>query len=300
MKDQLASVCRQALPSILLDPSVRIFDIEVIPLTSSRFDSAEPKTNYLVSIKTNDASMVRGRARSLKGSYKERLEAILDNYAKHATIPATVFVEIRGPESNSVERLLLISELILAGNLSSFSPIVRAAERNDIKYIQIRGRHLIAPSPAIAEFLESYIQDHKRHVRSVLDLFAGTAVATKVICRVGEPQNVVVVDNDQAKIEHCRRHVSHSSVQFSITDAMTYPLTEPIDLVVADPYYEDVEEFLNRQLGSITRFAQTFLLVPGNIEDRVWNDRIVTLLERAGFIVTDHALYGQVILEATH
>jgi 16S rRNA G966 N2-methylase RsmD len=300
LQAELAALCRQVLPSILLDPGVRILAVEVSPLSTSRFDSEEPKTCYLVSIETNDASMVRGRARSLKGSYKERLEAVLDDHAKRAAPGTIVFLEIRGPESNSVERLLPISEMTIGGKLSKSSPIVRAAESNGIGYIQIRGRHLIAPSPAIAEFLENYAEKHIGNIRSVLDLFAGTAVATKVICRVAHPESVIVVDNDSAKIEHCRRHISHPSVKFSTSDAMTYPITAPIDLVVADPYYEDVEEFLSRQLKAMARFAQNILLVPGNVEDRIWNDRMSSLLEQGGYTVAQHALYGQVVLEASH
>lgn len=299
LKSELVQLCRKALTPITLDPGIRILNVEVESLISARFGFEKPERYYLVSIDTNDASMLRGKARSLKGSYKERLEGILDHYAKRLDPTTSVFVEVRGPESNSVERLIPLPEMMLTGKLSDASPIVRAAKANQIQYIQIRGRHLIAPSPAIAEFLETYGRNKAADIRSVVDLFAGTAVATKVLDRVAHPERVTVVENDPAKLENCRRHVRNPVVEFLLADAMSYSFENRVSLVVADPYYEDVEEFLKRQLKKMAARVDSLLLVPGNVEDRIWNDRMARMLRQAGYQVQEHALYGQVILEAS-
>jgi 16S rRNA G966 N2-methylase RsmD len=298
LRRNLISLCESALTKIVLDPEVRILGVDVEEISSSRFDLESLRKSYIVTIRTNDASMVRGKARSLKGSYKERIEAILDNRAKELDSQSGVFVEILGPESSNVERLVPIADMIRARKLTENSPIVRAAKENAIPYIQIRGRHLIAPSPAIASFLSSFGSAHRENIKTVLDLFAGTAVATKVLCRVANPEKIVVLDNDAAKIENCKRHITDKRVEVVRGDAMNYKFSEQVDLVVADPYYEDVEEFLSRQLKAMARVARILLLVPGNVEDRAWNGRMTNILESTDYRTMQHALFGQVILEA--
>lgn len=298
LRSELVRLCEEVIPSVTLDPAIKIFSVEVDMIATERFGSQEPRTSYIVSVRVNDASMLRGKARSLKGSYKERVEGILDNYAKRSDPSVDVFLEIRGPESNSVERLVPVSDMVRSGKVSALSPIVRTAERNAIPYIQIRGRHLIAPSPAIAEFLEQYARDNSKAIDTAIDLFAGTAVATKTLFRVATPRRVLVVDNDPSKLANWKRHLHDDRAEFLLADAMEYVFQYPTDLVVADPYYEDVEEFLNRQLGNLAKIAKTILLVPGNVEDRLWNARMATLVQQSGYKVSEHTLYGQVILEA--
>jgi hypothetical protein len=298
IENELVSLCKQSLASIVVDPTVKIRGIEVSAFLAERFDSAEPKPYYIVSIHTNDASMVRGMARSFKGSYKERLEGVLDSHAKRHNPANSVHVEIRGLESNSVERLVPIADILRLGKLSKSSPIVLTAESNGISYIQIRGRHLIAPSPAVAEFLERYGSENAAGIRTAVDLFAGTAIATKVLCRVAKPSEVFVIDNDPVKLQNSRVHLRDDRVSFLQEDAMGYVFPQSTDLVVADPYYEDVERFLHLQLPNMKGRVANLLLVPGDVEDRLWNSRMAALVSDAGYSVKEHALYGQVILEA--
>jgi len=208
-----------------------------------------------------------------------------------------VYVDIRGPETDTVERLVSISDMLNSGRLSPSSPIVRVAEANDISYIQIRGRHLIAPSPAIAHFLEHYVKENATEIRTLVDLFAGTAIATKIACRAGRPESITVVENDPIKLENSRLHFSDSRVKFVLADAMSYPFKKRINLVIADPYYEDVERFLNLQLGTMVLYVENLILIPGNVENATWNANMAAIVRDAGYRIREHALYGQVIFE---
>jgi hypothetical protein len=299
VKSELRKLCEDSLAFIVLDPAVRILGVTVAEFESPRFGSAEAKPYYIVSIETNDASILRGAARSLKGSYKERIEGLLDIHVKQVNPSASVYVEIRGPESNSVERLVPLRDMLRAGRLSKSSPIVRIAEQYDIGYIQIRGRHLIAPSPAIAEFLARRTDEHLGKWRTVVDLFAGTAITTKVLCRLAKPDRIFVVDNDPVKLNNAEIHVRDPRAIFLLEDAMTYKFPPKTDLVVADPYYEDVEKFLRLQLRNMAENVGSLLLVPGNVENELWNARMSRLVSDAGYVVAEHSLYGQVIIYAT-
>lgn len=296
--ERLVEVCRQILEEITLAPTVKIKGIDLEVLRSPHFDSEQVTTSYVVTVSTNDATMVRGAVEKYKGSYKERIEAVLDRIVKEMDPNGRAQFNIVGPESGTVDRLVSVRSLINAKKLPLTAPIVRTARQNGIDYIQIRGRHLIAPSPAVAKFLERYVMTHPDCVRSMADLFAGTAIATRVLLRMANPHKVFVIDNDPRKIRRIRKQVTDKRVMIQEGDALNCALSDEYDLAVADPYYEDVLEFLDKQIDNIRRTVRVLLLVPGNVEDRVWNDSIHRRLELFGFHVVSHEMYGQVILEA--
>ena len=298
LADRLIATCREALKHILLAPSVEIRAIDVAVIHTTRFDSTTPNCCYLVTVNTNDATMVRGAVRSYKGSYKERLEAVLERLVKEYDPEGTVHVDIAGPETSTVDRLIPIRSFLQAKKLSSASPIVRTANEHGIEYIQIRGRHLIAPSPAIAQFLERYAKENSKTLRRVADLFAGTAIATKVLLRTASPEKIVLVENDPMKVERIRHHIKDRTVEILEADALEFSFIDKYDLAVADPYYEDVELFLEKQIDNLRRSVRVLLLVPGNVEDVLWNARIRSRLESFHYHVVSHELYGQVIFEA--
>jgi len=295
--DRLTETCRELLSQIALAPSVTVRDIAIDSISSPRFDSSTPKTCYIVTIETNDATLLRGAVNQYKGNYKERIEAVLDHLVKQVEPECSVHVDISGPAIQPIDRLIPIRSFIESKKLSSASPIVKTAKRNQIPYIQIRGRHLIAPSPAIEALLEHYLSRAPR-IRRAADFFAGTGIATKVLLRVAEPERIVLIDNDPQKIRRIQEHVRDERVEVMLADASQFSFCEPYDLAVADPYYEDVELFLDAQLDNLRRLVRTLLLVPGNVEDRVWNRGVLARLESVNYEVAVHELYGQVIFEA--
>lgn len=295
--ERLTLLCRDALREIVLSPSVEIRDIEVEVLASPRFDSEVSRRYYVVRISTNDPAMVRGAVARFKGSYKERIEAVLSREVAQTEPEAKAYVEIDGPETTTVDRLIPVQSFVRSKRLSPNAPIVKTAIRNEIGYIQIRGRHLIAPSPAIAEFLETYAKENARTIRRAVDFFAGTGIASKVLLRVARPDRIVLIENDPQKINGIRRHLNDKRVEILESDALRFSFIEEYDLAVADPYYEDVHSFLDIQLDNLNRFVDVLLLVPGNVEDRAWNASVLSRIERAKREVKTHELYGQVIFE---
>jgi 16S rRNA G966 N2-methylase RsmD len=294
---QLKSVCIEAFRPILLDPAVRIIDVDVTPLSVERVDSQKAATCYVVRVRTNNATLLRGDSQLFKGSYKERVEGLLDFLIKRYDANAWVHLEIMGPAPSSVERMIPIGTLISAGKITHDSPLASIASVYQIPRALLRGRHLVGPSPAVANLCE--IIARRRHPpESILDLFAGTGIATKVFCQLAEPKQAIVVECDKAKIRHLRTYLREPCIRFWAADArsVNLPRTD-FDLVVADPYYEDVLDFLSVQLRWIIRRAKLFLLVTGGVENLQWNKLVARVLQRAGLRPKRHSIFGQTILE---
>lgn len=295
IESHLMEVCHELLRSIIVDPDITIFGVDVRSDLQPRFESGEAKLCFFVRIRTNDVSMVRGSARSYKGSYKERLEGALTFVAAAAQPGSVVMVDIEGEETSSVERLSSPSRLIAANRVSADSPLILTARRYNIPDILIRGRHIIAPSPAIAQFLENW--KGRENCTRILDMFGGTGLATKVACTYPQAECIEFVDIDGEKIDRARQHIHDIRVRFIHADAFDLVLENGYDLVIADPYYEDVLRFVDKKASQIFRSVRCLLLVPGNIEDRHWNSRVCARLGEYGFAIQEHSAFGQVMLE---
>src|SRR5260370_32028493 len=166
-------------------------------------------------------------------------------------------------------------------------------------YVLLRGRHMVGPSPALASVVEKLISD-RRSIGSVLDLFAGTGIVSKVVCKLGNPKEVVIVEKDPIKVARMSRYLRDPRVRFTVGDATLMKLPrKPFDLVVADPYYEDALEFLSNQLSWITARARLFLLVSGGVEDLEWNNDVRVTLRRGGLKDTAPVEFVQVCFEST-
>ena len=296
LEAELAELCREALKLIVLDPNTRIVSVVARSFRSVRFDSPQERTIYVITVTTNDRTMVTG-AVGYKGSYKERLEGLLDYVAKRESPLAEVHIDIEGPESESTQKLLDVEELIAAGKVDCNSPVVMTARNFDIPNILVRGRHVIAPSPAIAKYLSVLLEEEGQQVGSVLDLFGGTGLAAKVVCKLGDPSRVVVVEKDPRNLRLMREHVHDQRVAFVLGDAFTYEVAEEFDLAIVDPYYEDVLEFIRLRLDSILERTRIVLLVPGNVEDIAWNADVEGTLRDKGVRIGRFEAFGQVVLD---
>src|SRR5208337_2806504 len=144
-KGDLLKVCRKAFDSVILDPSVKIKRILLKKGTARECHHGLSQKSLIVKVFTNDASMLRGAPEAYKGSYKERVEGILDYFVKEADASAHAHLEIVGPETSSVERLVLLSSLVNSGKVSPSSPYVTVGREHGIDYAVIRGRHMIGP-----------------------------------------------------------------------------------------------------------------------------------------------------------
>src|SRR5258707_1065796 len=212
----LARVCRTAFEGIIVDPSVRINRISVVRSGHRGCRHADSEMCLIVRVFTNDASMLKGAAQAYKGSYKERVEGAIDFFVRAANPAAHAYLEIIGPGSLSVERLVPIKKLLQFGKLGPRSPIAIAGQSYGINYCLIRGRHLIGPCPAVSVVLRRLLSREKENIRTVLDIFSGTGLATKVVCLHGHPKEVTVIDNDERKISRMKSHMGSLPVQLKV------------------------------------------------------------------------------------
>lgn len=298
LTDTLTRTCRELVSSLVLDPQTQILDVHVKTVRTTRFDSPKERTCYIVQIDTNDSSMVAGAVDAFKGSYKERLEGALQAALRDSDGEAEVAVDIIGPSGPAVEKLLPLADLEVSCKLSHDAPISAVAREFGIPYILIRGRHWIGPNPALAKVLLSVLRKDATP-QTVLDLFAGTGIVTKVVLQLSPSPLITTVDSDENKTEAMHHHTQSNRVSIITADAFTIPINQHFDLIVADPYYEACVSFLKARGREVRSRARTFVVTGGRIEHESWNERIRRLLSGQGFRVRSETLYGQTLFVCT-
>jgi hypothetical protein len=237
---------------------------------------------------------VSGAVNGFKGSYKERLEGNLEALLRTLGEDADVAVDIRGPYGPTLDKLVEPQALLSAGTLGERSPIYATVREHKLSYVLIRGRHLIGPNPALAAVVGDWLKANSA-ARRAMDLFSGTGIASRVLLRDHPEVVVSAVDADERKTTWLARDIASARLKTITGDALSVPLDDQCDAIIADPYYEDCLGFLEKRGAEIRDRSRQLILVGGRIQHESWNDRVEAATRGCGFSVQRRALYGQMI-----
>src|SRR5712692_6869898 len=86
----LPAICTEIIQSLFARRRAGLLDIDIKAVTTQSFDSAKEQPCYIVRLRTKNASLLRGDGNRFKGSYKERIEGILEFLMKRADPNARV------------------------------------------------------------------------------------------------------------------------------------------------------------------------------------------------------------------
>jgi 16S rRNA G966 N2-methylase RsmD len=292
---KLVELCVETFLSMRL-PLAPITASRVRRLCTESFTREGKARCYVITVETPNPAMLRGSTLAYKGSYKERVEAVIQHYLDHADAGASAHIEIIGPQSGSIDGLLPLQLLVGSGKATPESPVVEVATLYDIPYALVRGRHVIGPSPAVAEIVREAVRTSP--INTMLDLFAGTGIASKVACIESTPNDVTLVEHDPQKLAALKTHLDFAAVSFREENVLTLAIDRPYDLVVADPFYEHVLDLLDTQGETLAAFANRLILASGSVEDLQWNRSVRNRLVSLGFSVRRLVKFGQVLFDA--
>lgn len=292
IKDELRRVAKSYAASLIADPRVRIEEVECERIELDTFEKAESSTAYIVTLRTNDISMLRGQVDSFTGNYKERVEAVLQHTLDVRDSGSRVSVEIVGQDSGRIQKIVSIEELIASGRVQRNSPLARIAAEYGIDSAILRGRHIVGPSPAIARAVEHLIRPHSATL-SVLDLFSGTMITARVILRHNPRPRIVCVDCDSRKFDQFASTLPEDCVKRVVCDAFEFQPVEKFDLTVADPFYEDALAFLDARGAALREKTEALILCSGGSENRSWNQRVELQLRSLQFETSITDLFGR-------
>lgn len=299
IENVLKSECDTMLKEIILDPDKRGYQIECdcIPIKDRR--TGRDIDLYIIKIRTEYPLTIGGEPGGYKGFYKERLEAVLNHIVslhqvEHQVAKVALEVVPTHVREDCLENLVPIERACNKGIITKNSPVYQVARRVGISHVLLRGRHLVGPNPGIVQVLEDICK--KRTPQSVLELFAGTGVASRFLWSKGTP-HIICVDNGPPLDVIKQLFEELDGVEYIMEDAFRFHICEAYDLIVADPYYEDALNFLKAKAQQINSNTATFVFVCGGVEHEYHRHQCKEII-RSSFALEpkEDCLYGQSIL----
>jgi len=262
LKRILLHTCRSLLNDIVLDPDKRDHSVDCKLGCAQDWRTGLETATYAITIRTAYPISTTGEPGGYKGFYKERIESVLNHIAAFYRTQdrlSKVTVEIV-PTKSTADHLESLIPLPKACNniITNNSPVLAIAKKYDVKYVLVRGRHLVGPNPALVTTIEQLCAQSS--IQSALDLFSGTGIVSIVLKKKQVPY-VTSVDNGQHFQTVMQDLNTLGGIHCIAADAFTFPFSRPYDLIVADPYYEDALTFLNKRIMDIHHSTNVFVFV---------------------------------------
>jgi hypothetical protein len=174
-------------------------------------------------------------------------------------------IDFNGIEEKGLARLP-VPHAIEEGLVSPNSSVANCCANYSIPYVLVRGDQVVGPSPALANALIRLGRALPRGGR-VVDPFAGTYLTELVLKSIRPDLRIVALDR-----------VSIDG-QANGYDAFREKPQGHVDLLVVDPFYEDLLHYL-RTLGRLS--FQLALIQSGETSDLAWNRAASRLAARLG------------------
>ncbi len=280
LQNILTNACNSLLKEILLDPNKRDYKVELKEQNGQDWRTGLKTITYAFKVYTSYPISVSGEPGGYKGFYKERVESVLNHIASLYQTKDTllkVIVEIVPSEAyEDVLESLIPLDKAYQSIIKDGSPVLEVLKKYDMKYVLVRGRHLVGPAPGLVQIVENICD--AQPVQSALDLFSGTGIIPVVLHRY-KVASITCVDNGK-HFDIVRQTIgAYQGINCISEDAFRFPISDHYDLIVADPYYEDAFNFLDKRIRDIYQNTTTFVFVCCGAEDEHLRSQCKAILQ---------------------
>ena len=136
------------------------------------------------------------------------------------------------------------------------------------------GTVITGPLPRSFEVMEEICSRYE--IESVLDLFTGTGAYARVAIEEGA-NHVDCLDKD---ITSAKRNLEtvKDRVEFHEKDALQFETSRDYDLVIADPYYDLADEYLEKKGFQHAASGDLFYMTIASVGEDYWEERITDMV----------------------
>lgn len=277
----------QLVEMIISDPSFwyEVDSIDVFDRQS--MTGAGSETIFMINVETNNRAQLLGQIYPFElggyGGYFNNLYAgrIVEELENEIDpdYPFQIEVNAIPTETNSenyVDRHISREEAIRENILPSNSPLAKKMEKYNLSKLVLAGGTLITgPLYGSIESIEYICNEYD--INSMLELFCGSAAHSKIALEHGaEHVECLDVNIGAAKenLEECA-----DRVEFHEMDAFEFKPPREFDLILADPYFELINDFINQRVPVLTPHCRYFFTSIAFSKNTYWEEKVTNLLD---------------------
>jgi len=294
----LINTCDSLLKEMILDPNKRDYRIECNKQPTTDWKTGLDTIVYIIKVHTSHPISISGEPGGYKGFYKERIESILNHIVSfHQTenLQAKAIVEVISSEVHvdSLESLVPLDVAYSNNIIKDSSPVLEVINKYHLKHVLVRGRHLVGPNPGLVHLVEQICKENPPE--SALDLFSGTGIIPIVLNQY-EVCDITCVDKGSHFDIIKTALKTKKGIKCITADAFSFPFSDSYGLIIADPYYEDALNFLNRRIHDIYQKTRIFVFVCCGTEDEHLRAQCYNIIStHFGKGTDEQLLFGQSI-----
>lgn len=268
--------------AVALFKPVCVNKIESVKLENNPIDQYDLRDDSIkrichITVTTSDPETINGRANLYNGPLQKEIAHEVRIGLAHQLNVQDVRLQIKGTSSltetiyqdNSDKSVDMVDlgDAVETGIIRQEGAVWSCCQKFGVSKIILRNGRIVGPSPGLATVLTKLVKQLPKDA-AVYDPFAGTRL-TERLCRQVS-RSIRVVANDRVDLD------GHPTG----FDAFNDVPAQHFDVVVVDPFYEDVLLFLQTM---VTRLDYRYLVVQtGDCCDRAWNEAVDEVLGKLG------------------
>lgn len=286
-RDRICRALRTEFESLVDDfITHRQFEYEVISverLRESRTDQKSP--TYVLCVRTNSQRQLLGQTSPYEpgdriGHYSNYYAGWLACFlqSEFGIERATINISVTPMEPNlKLDHILELEVAIQNRIIEREGEIATTMRRYNMETLVVGGSNeVVGPRPDAVQTLERICSDES--FETTLDMFTGSGVFTKVFLDQGATQCDCLDLDLSAARENIPKVHDEATVTYYEEDVFQWQPPRDYDLVVIDPYLDDVRTVIEQQIESLADCTGAILITVGMCHDLYWNDRMASLL----------------------
>lgn len=278
---ELAAEFRALVDGMILDPE---FEYEVDSVEAVERRSTFPTdidVLFVLHVKTNNRAQLLGQATPFEqGDYKGFYNNLYGGWlTKHLqnefTLNFRYYVDVNAvlavDHCEQFDREITLETALQEHIVREDSRLAEKMSEYGLDSLVLGGGTLVAgPQPGPIETIERLFE--KYDIDAVLDLFCGSGAFTKVALQQGA-STVTCLDLNLASARENLREC-REQVRFKETDAFDFTPERRYDLVLVDPYFHLLPEFIKEQYPTLSTAADMILVTAGFRGDSYWIEAV--------------------------
>lgn len=287
-RELVAEKFDQIVDGLIVDPDFR-YEVKGVEVFERRSMTGDGSTNvFMINVETNNRAQLLGQINPFEpggydGYFHNLYRSRIVEMIKEEIDPDYPFsiqvnpIPTEPDDDGYVDRHMSLEQAIDHDILPENSQLADKMREYNISQLVLAGGTLITgPLAGSMESVEQICREHE--IDSMLEIFCGSAAHSKIALEHGASHVECVDINIGAAKENLKE--CNERVTFHEIDAFEFTPDRTFDLILADPYFEVVDEFIDQRIPALAPYCKYYFMSIAFSGGSYWEERVMNRAEK--------------------